>query len=177
MTAAFVLGVFVVIGIMLRHYSKNHPIYKFKKTQKLKECYVAKVVDALRNKGAHEEKTLYWLAKGIADDIFDFYEFRYINPHIARYKKEIELQKIVLHQYRVESPIALCEQLVKRAIDLEISITRFTSHMRELWLLYLIPVGRLTPESIFKIPGAEEYGAALKAIEITDDQLEEYLKT
>lgn len=177
MTTAFVLGVLAMFGVLIRQYSKTHPIYKYKKTQKLKEIYVAKAIEALRNKGVHEEKNLYWLAKGIADDIFDFYAFRYLNPQVERYKREIELQKIVLHQYKVESPFALCEQLVKRAMDLEVSITRFSSHMRELWVLCLIPVGRLTPDSIGKISGSEEYVAALKAIEITDEEIENYLKS
>jgi hypothetical protein len=47
--------------------------------------------------------------------------------------------------------------------------------MRELWMIYLVPAGKLTPNTVNKIPGAESYIAALFNLPTTKEQVNKYL--
>ena len=54
----------------------------------------------------------------------------------------------LLYKYHVEPANKLCEELVKRAVELNVPSQLFKFHMTELWQHLIIPAGRLTPKSI-----------------------------
>jgi hypothetical protein len=88
---------------------------------------------------------------------------------------QVHAEKNMLYKYQIEFPNVLCEQIVRRAVEVKAPISLFTHHMRELWMIYLVPAGKLTPNTLNKIPGAESYIAALFNLPTTKEQVNKYL--
>ena len=70
-----------------------------------------------------------------------------------------------LYKYHVEPANKLCEELVKRAVELNVPSQLFKFHMTELWQHNIVPVGRLTPKSIVNY--SEKYYQELSSIPTT----------
>jgi hypothetical protein len=47
--------------------------------------------------------------------------------------------------------------------------------MRSLWLEYLIPVGRLTPGSVERLPGSNLYVAELKNLPVSQEDMQTFM--
>jgi hypothetical protein len=71
----------------------------------------------------------------------------------------------------------LCEELVLRASELKVPATLFFSHMKELWGDYLIPMGKLTPNSIQSMAGANSYYLELTKLPVSTKQMTHFLDT
>jgi hypothetical protein len=151
---------------------KKHPFYQFK-TQKFKEQYQQKLHDVLRQK--LDENKAYWVSRALADHLFDFGRRLYVDHHVEQHQKFIPSEKIHLQDYRLETPENLCEQLVLRAVELQIPLLRFQNHLKELWDLQLVPVGQLTPASVKRIAGAQTYIAELEQMRLTQVQIQYFM--
>ena len=159
MGEAFYLVFFVAIGGYFARLAKSHPEYKYK-TNKLKQKYFAHVYPHMVEKYGETEG--YWLSKAISDYIFDFSRRLYTDHHVEKYKSHVNIEKENLYTYHVEPANKLCEELVKRAVELNVPSQLFKSHMTELWQHNIVPVGRLTPKSIVNY--SEKYHQELISI-------------
>ena len=172
MSEGILLGVIVVLGGLVAGYMKKHPFYKYK-TQKYKDQYQQRLHAALLIK--HSENKAYWISRALTDYLFDFDRRLYQDHHIEQHLSYLTNEKHYLHEYRLETPENLCEQLVLRAVELQIPVLRFQNHAKELSGLYLISVGQLTPASIKSIAGADAYLAELEQMRLTPAQMQLFL--
>ena len=145
MGEALYLVFFIAIGGYIARLAKSHPEHKYK-TNKLKQKYFARLYPSIVEK--YDEKEGYWISKAISDYVFDFNQRLYTDYHVERYIGHIKTEKNNLYKYHVEPAHKLCEDLVKRAVELNIPSLLFSFHMTELWQHNIVPVGRLTPKSI-----------------------------
>jgi hypothetical protein len=84
-------------------------------------------------------------------------------------------EKNNLHRQRIESPNVLCEKLVLRAVELKVPPMLFFTHMKELHGNYLVPMGKLTPNSIKSTPGASTYYLELTKLPLSTKQMTHFL--
>ena len=172
MGEGILIGAIVIIGGLVARYMKTHPFYQFK-TQKFKEQYQTKLQAVLKQK--LDQNKAYWISRALADYLFDFGRRLYVDHHVEQHEKFVPSEKIHLQDYRLETPENLCEQLVLRAVELQIPILRFQNHMKELWNLQLIPVGQLTPAAVKRIAGAQTYIAELEQMRLTQVQIAHFI--
>ena len=166
-------GAVAVLGGLVLRYMKTHPHYKHK-TQKLKDVYQEKLHHAL-SPGYGDTKA-YWVSRALSDYIFDFGRRLYVDHHVEKHDSFAQIEKEHLSSYRIETPEVLCEQLVQRAVELNIPVLRFQNHIQEMWNLMLIPVGQLTPGSVQQIAGADAYVNELRAIRLNQAQIHYFLE-
>ena len=162
MGEALYLVFFIAIGGYIARLAKSHPEHKYK-TNKLKQKYFARLYPSIVEK--YDEKEGYWISKAISDYLFDFNQRLYTDYHVERYIGHIKTEKNNLYKYHVEPAHKLCEDLVKRAVELNIPSLLFSFHMTELWQHNIVPVGRLTPKSIANF--SEKYYQELIGIPTT----------
>ena len=162
MGEALYLVFFIAIGGYIARLAKSHPEHKYK-TNKLKQKYFARLYPSIVEK--YDEKEGYWISKAISDYLFDFNQRLYTDYHVERYIGHIKTEKNSLYKYHVEPAHKLCEDLVKRAVELNIPSLLFSFHMTELWQHNIVPVGRLTPKSIANF--SEKYYQELIGIPTT----------
>ena len=174
MGEAFYLVFFVAIGGYFARLAKSHPEYKYK-TNKLKQKYFSHLYPHMVEKYAETEG--YWLSKAISDYVFDFNRRLYQDYHVERYKSHVQVEKVNLCKYHVEPANKLCEELVKRAVELKVPTQLFMLHMRELWQHNIVPVGRLTPKTILGIQGSDKYYQELLDIPISQEQVFRFMDT
>jgi len=167
MGEAFLVGS-VVIGGLVARYMKAHPFYKHK-TQKYKERYQHKLSNVLTQK--YSQVDSYWLSRAIADHIFDFGQRTYHDYHVERYEKKAKSERPHLYELHIERPALLCEQLTERAIDLKVPVMTFSKHMRKLFNENLVPVGRLSPKTIERIPNSSLYVTELQSLSVSQDEM------
>lgn len=162
------LVIFVAIGGYVARLAKLHPEYKYK-TNKLKQKYFARLYPLIVEK--YDEREGYWLSKAISDYLFDFDRRLYQDYYVEKYKSHVHAEKVNLCKYHIEPANKLCEELVKRAVELKIPTQMFTLHMRELWRHNIVPVGRLTPKTILGIQGSDKYYQELLDIPISQEEV------
>jgi hypothetical protein len=162
------LVIFVAIGGYVARLAKLHPEYKYK-TNKLKQKYFARLYPLIVEK--YDEREGYWLSKAISDYLFDFDRRLYQDYYVEKYKGHVHAEKVNLCKYHIEPANKLCEELVKRAVELKIPTQMFTLHMRELWRHNIVPVGRLTPKTILGIQGSDKYYQELLDIPISQEEV------
>ncbi len=172
MGEGLLVGAIIILGGLVAGYMKKHPFYQFK-TQKFKEQYQHKLHHVLRQK--LDENKAYWVSRALADHLFDFGRRLYVDHHVEQHQKFIPSEKIHLQDYRLETPENLCEQLVLRAVELQIPLLRFQNHLKELWDLQLVPVGQLTHASVKRIAGAQTYIAELEQMRLTQVQIQYFM--
>lgn len=172
MGEGFFLGAVAVLGGLVLRYMKTHPHYKHK-TQKLKDAYQEKLHQVLISR--YGDTKAYWISRALADYIFDFGRRLYVDHHVEKHDSFAQKEKEHLSSYRIETAEALCEQLVQRAVELNVPVLRFQNHIQEMWNLMLIPVGQLTPGAVKRIAGAEVYVNELQAIRLTQAQMHYFL--
>ena len=175
MTEAMILGVVTALGALAANYAKTHPFYKYK-TQKLKEQYLAKAMNAFHRQPNKHQHEIYFYSMAVTDFVFDFNKRLHHDYHVERLMSQVHAEKNMLYKYQIEFPNVLCEQIIRRAVEVKAPISLFTHHMRDLWMIYLVPVGKLTPNTLNKIPGAESYIAALLNLPTTKEQINKYLE-
>ena len=170
MGEALYLVFFVAIGGYIARLAKSHPERKYK-TNKLKQNYFARLYPLIVEK--YDEKEGYWISKAISDYLFDFDRKLYQDHYIEVYKGHVQAEKVNLCKYHVEPAHKLCEDLVKRALELKVPTQMFTLHMRELWQHNIVPVGRLTPKPIANY--SEKYYQELISIPTTQAAIIKFL--
>lgn len=175
MTETVVLGIVTALGALVARYAQTHPFYKYK-TQKLKDHYVGKAMHAFHSRQSHHKNDIYFYSRAITDYVFDFNKRLYHDYHVERFMHQVHSEKSALYKFQIETPDLLCEQLVRRAAELKVPMTLFTHHMRELWILYLIPVGKLTPKSIYRVPGGQSYVMSLENLPTPKEQVNKYMR-
>jgi len=173
MTEGVIIGGLLVLGGLVASYMKKHPFY-LHKTQKRKERYQHKLQDALAQ--TYGTTDAYWLSRAIADNIFDFGTRTYHDYHVERFEKKAKSERPHLFELKIEEPRILCEHLTERAIELKVPLSVFTMHMRSLWLEYLIPVGRLTPGAVERLPGSNLYVAELKNLPVSQEDMQTFMR-
>lgn len=173
MTEGVLIGGLIVLGGLVAAYMKSHPFYSHK-TQKHKEQYQHKLQDALLQR--YDATDAYWLSRAIADNIFDFGTRTYRDYHVERYEKKAKSERPHLFQLRVEEPSILCEHLTERAIELKVPVSAFSMHMRYLWQEYLVPVGRLTPAAVDRLPSSSLYVTELKNLPVSQEDMQVFLR-
>ena len=173
MTEGLVIGSVLLLGGLVVRYMQKHPFYRYK-TQKHKERYQSKLHDALEHRSNSTEA--YWLSRAIADFIFDFGQRTYHDYHVEQYEKRAQSEIPHLYHLRIEEPNILCQQLVERAVELKVPTLLFGLHMRSLWGGYLVPVGRLAPKSIERIPGSAGYYAELSNLPASKDDMQRFME-
>ena len=97
--------------------------------------------------------------------------------HVEKYRTHVESEKANLYQYHVEPANKLCEELVKRAVELNVPTQLFMVHMRELWKHDIVPVGRLTPKTILSIQGSDKYYQELINIPTSKAEVFKFMET
>jgi len=166
------IGAAVLLGGITVRYIQKHPFYKHS-SQKFKDAYQAKLQHALQDQFSANEA--YWVARALTDHLFDFGKRTY-EDHQVELRKAKALEVLPsLYQYRLEVPMALCQQLVSRAVELKIHNLLFFSHMRALWQYYLIPAGKLTP-NLSKIANSSEYDIQLKQVPTSMSDIARFLE-
>jgi hypothetical protein len=48
-------------------------------------------------------------------------------------------------------------------------------HMRQLWQEYLVPIGRLTPKSIERLPGSSSYYTDLIGFPVSQEEMQLFI--
>ena len=172
MTEGILIGGLVILGGLVASYMKTHPFYSHK-TQKYKENYQRKLQDILSH--TYDSTDAYWLSRAIADNIFDFGTRTYRDYHVERYEKRAKSERPHLFEMHVEEPRILCERLTERAIELKVPIGAFSMHMRYLWQEYLVPVGRLAPASVDRLPGSSLYATELKNLPVSQEDMQIFM--
>lgn len=105
--------------------------------------------------------------------IFDFGEFGFDFSEGKDLKKIVGAELVNLCNYKLVDPIKLLQAIVHRALQTKKTGEIFESHMRDLWILCLIPIGPLTPpDSFFLMPQQQNFVKRLRAMEITDHQVQ-----
>lgn len=173
MTEGILIGGLVVLGGLVASYMKTHPFYSHK-TQKYKEHYQSKLSDALAH--SYSAVDAYWLSRAITDNIFDFGTRTYHDYHVERYEKKALSERPHIHELHIENPSTLCAQLTERATELKLPLGAYTMHMRYLWQEYLVPVGRLAPASVERLPGASLYAAELKNLPTSQEDMQTFMR-
>jgi len=173
MTEGILIGGLVVLGGLVASYMKKHPFYSHK-TQKYKEHYQSKLSDALAH--SYSAVDAYWLSRAITDNIFDFGTRTYHDYHVERYEKKALSERPHIHELHIENPSTLCAQLTERATELKLPLGAYTMHMRYLWQEYLVPVGRLAPASVERLPGASLYAAELKNLPTSQEDMQIFMR-
>ena len=173
MTEGILIGGLLVLGGLVASYMKKHPFYSHK-TQKYKERYQDKLSDALSQ--SYSAVDAYWLSRAIADNIFDFGTRTYQDYHVERYEKKALSERPHIYELHIENPSTLCTQLTERAIELKLPISAYSIHMRYLWQEYLVPVGRLAPVSVERLPGASLYADELKNLPTSQEDMQTFMR-
>lgn len=173
MTEGILIGGLVVLGGLVASCMKKHPFYSHK-TQKYKERYQDKLSDALSQ--SYSAVDAYWLSRAIADNIFDFGTRTYQDYHVERYEKKALSERPHIYELHIENPSTLCTQLTERAIELKLPISAYSIHMRYLWQEYLVPVGRLAPVSVERLPGASLYADELKNLPTSQEDMQTFMR-
>ena len=140
-----------------------------------KKAYQTKLEIKLAHHYAANEA--HWISKNLSDFIFDFGLDLQHDALVARYQDHAHLEKDRLHTQRIISPNQLCEQLVGRAIDLKINPVRFERHMRALWVLLLVPIGKLAPRTLGDRAGAGVFYGTLTAMTFLGIEQERFLNS
>lgn len=174
MGETLLIGGALLLGGMIARFVKTHPFYRHK-SQKFKDAYQAKLWDILHHK--YSENEAYWISRALTDYIYDFSKRLYEDVHIERFIGHAIEERKNLYKYKIESPQVLCEELVLRAIELNVPATLFFSHMKELWGDYLIPMGKLTPNSIQSMAGSNSYYLELTKLPVSTKQMTHFLDT
>ena len=173
MTEGILIGGLVVLGGLVASYMKKHPFYSHK-TQKYKERYQDKLSDALSQ--SYSAVDAYWLSRAIADNIFDFGTRTYQDYHVERYEKKALSERPHIYELHIENPSTLCTQLTERAIELKLPISAYSIHMRYLWQEYLVPVGRLAPVWVERLPGASLYADEPKNLPTSQEDMQTFMR-
>ena len=173
MTEGILIGGLVVLGGLVASYMKKHPFYSHK-TQKYKERYQDKLSDALSQ--SYSAVDAYWLSRAIADNIFYFGTRTYQDYNVERYEKKALSERPHIYELHIENPSTLCTQLTERAIELKLPISAYSIHMRYLWQEYLVPVGRLAPVSVERLPGASLYADELKNLPTSQEDMQTFMR-
>ena len=140
-----------------------------------KKAYQTKLEDKLLHHYAANEA--HWISKNLSDFIFDFGLDLQHDALVARYQDHAHLEQDRLHTQRIISPNQLCEQLVGRAIDLKINPARFERHMRALWVLLLVPIGKFAPRTLGQRGGAGVFYGTLTAMTFLGIEQERFLNS
>ena len=69
------------------------------------------------------------------------------------------------------------QRIVGRAIDLKINPARFERHMRALWVLLLVPIGKLAPRTLGQRAGAGVFYGTLTAMTFLGIEQERFLNS
>lgn len=173
MTEGLVIGSVLLLGGLVVRYMQTHPFYRYK-TQKHKERYQSKLHDALEHRS--DSTGAYWLSRAVADFIFDFGQRTYHDYHVEQFEKRAQSEIPHLYHLRIEEANTLCQHLVERAVELKVPASHFGLHMRSLWGSYLVPVGRLTPKSIERIPGSAVYYAELSNLPSSKEDMQRFME-
>jgi hypothetical protein len=173
MTEGLIIGSVLLLGGLVVRYMQTHPFYRYK-TQKHKDRYQSKLHDALEERA--DKNAAYWLSRAIADFIFDFGQRTYHDYHVEQFEKRAKSEIAHLYHLRIEEPNTLCQELVERAVELKVPASHFGLHMRSLWGSYLVPVGRLTPKGVERIPGSAAYYAELVNLPASKEDMERFMQ-
>lgn len=172
MGETLLIGGALLLGGLVSGLVKSHPFYKHQ-TQKFKDAYHAKLWHKLQSE--YSENEAYWISRALTDYIYDFNKRLYEDVHIERYMSHAIKEKNNLYRQHIEPPNVLCEELVLRAIELKVPPMLFFAHMKELHSNYLVPMGKLTPVSVERMPGASIYYLELTKLPLSTKQMTHYL--
>ena len=140
-----------------------------------KKAYQRKLEDKLV--GSYAANEAHWISKNLSDFIFDFGLDLQHDALVARYQDHAHFEKDRLHTQQIIFPNQLCEQLVGRAIDLKINPVRFERHMRALWVLLLVPIGKLAPRTLGARVGTGVFYGTLTAMTFLAIEQERFLNS
>ena len=124
-------------------------------------------------KKAHGDKSKQ-IAEIATNYVFDFGEFGFDFSEGKDLKKIVGAELVNICNYDVVDPLKLVRAMVHRALQLKKTGQIYEDHMRDLWILCLVPVGPLTPPDSF-FPGTAghlNFVKRLRLVEITDRQAE-----
>lgn len=111
------------------------------------------------------------IAELICNYIFDFGEFGYDFATGKNFRNIIEKELADLCNHQFINPKMLCQIMVHRAVQIK-EYNKFDRHMRDLWILCLLPVGPFTPtDQFFPTQAHRNLAARLRTIEVTDRQI------
>ncbi len=126
--------------------------------------------DALKK--AHGDKSKQ-IAEIATNYVFDFGEFGFDFSEGKDLKKIVGAELVNICNYNIVDPLKLLRAMVHRAYQLKKTGQIYEDHMRDLWILCLVPVGPLTPpDSFFPTVAHQNFVKRLRLIEITDRQAE-----
>jgi hypothetical protein len=110
------------------------------------------------------------VAEIVTNYIFDFGEFGFDFSTGKDLKKTVGAELVNVCNYKLVDPNRLCQAMVHRALQMKHTGETFDSHMRDLWILCLIPVGPLTPPDSAFLPVHQNFVKRVREIEITPAQ-------
>jgi len=117
------------------------------------------------------------LATHITNYIFDYGEFDYDSSTPKELKQLVNTELVNVCTHQVVEPLKLCQVMVHRAVQLKRFGKEFESHLRDLWILCLVPVGPFTPPgSAFPLPAHQTLLSRMRTIEVSDRQVDACLK-
>jgi hypothetical protein len=127
--------------------------------------------DALKKAHGDQSKQVAEIATNY---VFDFGEFGFDFSEGKDLKKIVGAELVNICNYDVVDPLKLVRAMVHRALQLKKIGQIYEDHMRDLWILCLVPVGPLTPPDSFfpSTTGHLNFVKRLRLIEITDRQAE-----
>jgi hypothetical protein len=124
-------------------------------------------------KKAHGDKSKQ-IAEIATNYVFDFGEFGFDFSEGKDLKKIVGAELVNICNYDIADPLKLLRAMVHRALQLKKTGQIYEDHMRDLWILCLVPVGPLTPPDSFfpSTAGHMNFVKRLRLVEITDRQAE-----
>jgi hypothetical protein len=92
-------------------------------------------------------------------------------------KKVVGAELLKVCEYKLVDPIQLCVALTQRALANKKTGEVFESHLRDLWILCLVPIGPFTPpDSAFPTSQQQLLAKRIREIAITHKQVENCIK-
>ncbi|MRD56104.1 hypothetical protein GH816_06070 [Betaproteobacteria bacterium LSUCC0115] len=117
------------------------------------------------------------IAELVVNYIFDFGEFGFEMSTGKDIKKVVGAELLKVCEYQLVDPIQLCVALTQRALANKKTGEVFESHLRDLWILCLVPIGPFTPpDSAFPTSQQQLLAKRIREIAITPKQVENCIK-
>jgi hypothetical protein len=124
-----------------------------------------------------DSKTAGEIAELVVNYIFDFGEFGFEMSTGKDIKKVVGAELLKVCEYKLIDPIQLCTAMTQRALATKKIGEIFETHLRDLWILCLVPVGPFTPpDSAFTIQQQQLLAKRIREIAITPHQVENFIK-
>jgi hypothetical protein len=117
------------------------------------------------------------IAELVVNYIFDFGEFGFEMSTGKDIKKVVGAELLKVCEYKIVDPIQLCVAITHRALATKKMGEVFETHLRDLWILCLVPIGPFTPpDSAFPTPQQQMLAKRIREIAITPKQVENCIK-